>query len=80
MICVNEAEDVEALNTEWDPSDHFPFRHIERCSKLWVAAVNGVMDYMEAEAQFRAAIEAKNVSKVFQGAADLASVPLRAQP
>ena len=36
------AEDVEALNTEWDPSDHFPFRHIERCSKLWVAAVNGV--------------------------------------
>ena len=36
------AEDVEALNTEWDPSDHFPFRHIERCSKLWVAAVNGM--------------------------------------
>lgn len=36
------AEDVEALNSEWDPSDHFPFRHIERCSKLWVAAVNGV--------------------------------------
>jgi enoyl-CoA hydratase/carnithine racemase len=36
------AEDVDALNTEWDPSDHFPFRHIERCSKLWIAAVNGM--------------------------------------
>ena len=36
------AEDVEALETEWDPSEHFPFRHIERCSKLWVAAVNGM--------------------------------------
>jgi enoyl-CoA hydratase/carnithine racemase len=36
------AEDVAALETEWDPSEHFPFRHIERCSKLWVAAVNGV--------------------------------------
>lgn len=36
------AEDVASLETEWDPSEHFPFRHIERCSKLWVAAVNGV--------------------------------------
>lgn len=36
------AEDVAALETEWDPSEHFPFRHIERCSKLWVAAVNGM--------------------------------------
>jgi enoyl-CoA hydratase/carnithine racemase len=36
------AEDLEALNTEWDPTDHFPFRHIERCSKLWVAKVNGL--------------------------------------
>jgi len=36
------AEDTEGLATEWDPSEHFPFRHIERCSKLWVAAVNGV--------------------------------------
>jgi enoyl-CoA hydratase/carnithine racemase len=36
------AEDLEALNTEWDPTDHFPFRHIERCSKLWVAKINGL--------------------------------------
>ncbi|WP_436775876.1 enoyl-CoA hydratase/isomerase family protein [Yinghuangia sp. YIM S09857] len=36
------AEDREGLATEWDPTDHFPFRHIERCSKLWVAKVNGL--------------------------------------
>ena len=36
------AEDVAGLATEWDPTDHFPFRHVERCSKLWVAAVNGL--------------------------------------
>jgi enoyl-CoA hydratase/carnithine racemase len=36
------AEDLEALNTEWDPTDHFPFRHIERCSKIWVAKINGL--------------------------------------
>jgi len=36
------AEDLEALNTEWDPTEHFPFRHIERCSKLWVAKINGL--------------------------------------
>ena len=36
------AEDTAALATEWDPTDHFPFRHIERCSKIWVAAVNGL--------------------------------------
>jgi enoyl-CoA hydratase/carnithine racemase len=36
------AEDRDGLASEWDPSDHFPFRHIERCSKLWVAKVNGV--------------------------------------
>jgi enoyl-CoA hydratase/carnithine racemase len=36
------AEDLEALNTEWDSTDHFPFRHIERCRKLWVAKVNGL--------------------------------------
>jgi enoyl-CoA hydratase/carnithine racemase len=36
------AEDLEALGTEWDPTDHFPFRHIERCNKLWVAKVNGL--------------------------------------
>ncbi len=28
--------------TEWDPTDQFPFRHIERCSKLWVAKINGL--------------------------------------
>ncbi len=33
------AEDP-ALATEWDPTDQFPFRHIERCSKLWVAKIN----------------------------------------
>jgi enoyl-CoA hydratase/carnithine racemase len=36
------AEDADALATEWDPTEHFPFRHIERCSKLWVAKVNGL--------------------------------------
>lgn len=36
------AEDAEGLASEWDPTEHFPFRHIERCSKLWVATVNGV--------------------------------------
>jgi enoyl-CoA hydratase/carnithine racemase len=34
--------DPEGLASEWDPTDHFPFRHIERCSKLWVARVNGL--------------------------------------
>jgi enoyl-CoA hydratase/carnithine racemase len=34
--------DPEGLAAEWDPTDHFPFRHIERCSKLWVAKVNGL--------------------------------------
>lgn len=36
------AEDTEGLAVEWDPTDNFPFRHIERCSKLWVAKVNGL--------------------------------------
>ena len=36
------SEDPEGLATEWDPTDNFPFRHIERCRKIWVAAVNGV--------------------------------------
>jgi enoyl-CoA hydratase/carnithine racemase len=36
------AEDTEGLAVEWDPTDNFPFRHIDRCSKLWVAAVNGM--------------------------------------
>jgi enoyl-CoA hydratase/carnithine racemase len=30
------------LGSEWDVTDHFPFRHIERCSKLWVAGINGM--------------------------------------
>ena len=25
--------DREALAAEWDPTDHFPFRHFERCRK-----------------------------------------------
>jgi enoyl-CoA hydratase/carnithine racemase len=33
---------VVGLEEEWDGLDHFPFRHIERCSKIWVAKVNGV--------------------------------------
>ena len=36
------ATDPEGLAAEWDPTDHFPFRHIERCSKLWVARINGL--------------------------------------
>lgn len=36
------AEDPEGLSAEWDPTDHFPFRHIERCRKIWVAKVNGL--------------------------------------
>jgi len=36
------AEDPEGLAAEWDGTDHFPFRHIERCRKLWVAKINGV--------------------------------------
>ena len=36
------SEDPEGLAAEWDPTDQFPFRHIERCSKLWVARVNGL--------------------------------------
>src|SRR3954453_17380839 len=35
------AEDPEGLAAEWDGTDHFPFRHIERCRKLWVAKING---------------------------------------
>jgi enoyl-CoA hydratase/carnithine racemase len=34
--------DREGLAGEWDPTDQFPFRHIERCSKLWVARINGL--------------------------------------
>jgi enoyl-CoA hydratase/carnithine racemase len=35
-------EDAAGLAYEFDPTDHFPFRHLERCSKLVVAAVNGL--------------------------------------
>lgn len=33
--------DAEGLDVEWDPTDNFPFRHIERCRKIWVASING---------------------------------------
>lgn len=36
------SEDPEGIGSEWDPTDNFPFRHIERCRKLWVAAINGM--------------------------------------
>jgi enoyl-CoA hydratase/carnithine racemase len=34
--------DAADLDAEWDGTDHFPFRHIERCRKIWVAKINGV--------------------------------------
>lgn len=34
--------DADDLDTEWDGTDHFPFRHIERCRKIWVARINGL--------------------------------------
>jgi enoyl-CoA hydratase/carnithine racemase len=37
-----EAEDPAGLASELDPTEHFPFRHLERCRKAVVAAVNGV--------------------------------------
>ena len=36
------SSDPEGLASEWDPTDQFPFRHIERCNKLWVARINGL--------------------------------------
>jgi len=36
------SDGVTALDEEWDGTDHFPFRHIERSRKIWVARVNGV--------------------------------------
>lgn len=36
------SEDPEGLANEWDATDNFPFRHIERCRKIWVAKINGV--------------------------------------
>jgi enoyl-CoA hydratase/carnithine racemase len=35
------SQDSEGLEVEWDATDNFPFRHIERCRKIWVAAING---------------------------------------
>lgn len=34
--------DAAELALELDPTDHFPFRHFERCRALVVAAVNGL--------------------------------------
>lgn len=36
------SEDPEGLASEWDATDNFPFRHIERCRKIWVARINGL--------------------------------------
>jgi enoyl-CoA hydratase/carnithine racemase len=36
------AIDDPTLAAEWDPTDHFPFRHLERCSAAVIAAVNGL--------------------------------------
>ncbi len=36
------AADGEHLEQEFDPTDHFPFRHLERCSKAVISAVNGL--------------------------------------
>jgi len=33
---------ADDLDSEWDGTDHFPFRHIERCRKIWVARINGL--------------------------------------
>jgi enoyl-CoA hydratase/carnithine racemase len=37
-----QAEDPAGLAQEIDPTDHFPFRHLERCRKIVVCAVNGL--------------------------------------
>jgi enoyl-CoA hydratase/carnithine racemase len=34
--------DDTTLAAELDPTDHFPFRHLERCSAAVIAAVNGL--------------------------------------
>jgi len=36
------SEDPDGLATEFDPTEHFPFRHLGRCRKVVVAAVNGL--------------------------------------
>ena len=56
VLCLTGTEDVFAvggdmsgqdatavgLDQELDPTDHFPFRHLERCRKVVVAGVNGL--------------------------------------
>ena len=37
-----ENTDPIGLAAEWDHTEQFPFRHIERCSKLWIARINGL--------------------------------------
>lgn len=39
---LSRRQDVPDLDVEWDGTDHFPFRHIERCRKIWVARINGL--------------------------------------
>jgi enoyl-CoA hydratase/carnithine racemase len=39
---LSRRQDVPDLDVEWDGMEHFPFRHIERCRKIWVAKINGV--------------------------------------
>lgn len=39
---LSRRQDVPDLDIEWDGTDHFPFRHIERCRKIWVARINGL--------------------------------------
>jgi enoyl-CoA hydratase len=39
---LGRSADADDLDTEWDGTEHFPFRHIERCRKIWVAKINGV--------------------------------------
>ena len=36
------SDDPEGLAQELDPTDHFPFRHLEQCRKVVVAAINGL--------------------------------------
>jgi enoyl-CoA hydratase len=38
---MSRREEVPDLAVEWDGMEHFPFRHIERCRKIWVAKING---------------------------------------
>ena len=39
---LSRPRDAPDLQSEWDSTDHFPFRHIERCRKIWLAKINGV--------------------------------------